>query len=314
MRDVVVIGGGLSGLAACRELGRRQVSFTLIEVKARCGGSIQSRAENGFVTDGCAFAIETMRDAARLTELGLGDGAFAFDEFALGFSAGSDALINALSRGFSGGRLMRMALSSVGELGGRFTLCLENGMMLDAGALIIAAPARYASRMLRVLAPDAAAILFDFAYDHIRRVSLGYRKRDLAGLQSISPEFPFALSTDAPGRVPDPDHILLQIGARCSGDASDADVLQRLLRHFDLPAPLIAHIHRWDEADPMSCHDADHAATMAQIHGALPHGMFLIGSDYCLEAPRHAGIARIEERLHQGKSAAAAAADYIARR
>ena len=34
MRDVVVIGGGLSGLAACYELERCGAAYTVIEVKA----------------------------------------------------------------------------------------------------------------------------------------------------------------------------------------------------------------------------------------------------------------------------------------
>ena len=35
MRDVVVIGGGLSGLAACYELEKCGAAYTVIEVKRR---------------------------------------------------------------------------------------------------------------------------------------------------------------------------------------------------------------------------------------------------------------------------------------
>ena len=42
MRDVVVIGGGLSGLAACYELEKRGAAYTVIEVKRRFGGGIRS--------------------------------------------------------------------------------------------------------------------------------------------------------------------------------------------------------------------------------------------------------------------------------
>ena len=58
MRDVVVIGGGLSGLAACYELEKQQIRYTLIEVKRRVGGSISSCKDKGFVTDASAFAIK----------------------------------------------------------------------------------------------------------------------------------------------------------------------------------------------------------------------------------------------------------------
>ena len=311
MRDVVVIGGGLSGLAACHALGRRGISATVIEVKVRFGGSIQSRADKGFIADGCAFAIENLSDPSLLHQLGIADATFAFDASAFGFTAGTEALIRALSRDMSGGRLMRMALSSIGKLGSRFTLCLENGLMLDAGAVIIAVPAPYAERMLRVLAPDAAVLLFDFAYDPITRVSLGYAKRDLPALAPATSEFPFVLVTDAPGRVPDPDHILLQFGMRAPADASDSAILQRLRQVYALPAPLIVHIHRWDEADLSSCREPDFAAKMTTIHNALPPGIFLIGSDYCLQTPSRPGLSPIEERLRQAESAAASAIQFL---
>ena len=44
MRDVVVIGGGLSGLAACYQLEKTNLRYTLIEVKRRVGGGIQTFA------------------------------------------------------------------------------------------------------------------------------------------------------------------------------------------------------------------------------------------------------------------------------
>ena len=57
MRDVVVIGGGLSGLAAGYELERRGVRYTMIEVKPRFGGAIRSSSAGGFVMDAAALRL-----------------------------------------------------------------------------------------------------------------------------------------------------------------------------------------------------------------------------------------------------------------
>ena len=51
MRDVVVIGGGLSGLSACYELEKQQLPYTVIEVKRRLGGGIRSTFEAGFIME-----------------------------------------------------------------------------------------------------------------------------------------------------------------------------------------------------------------------------------------------------------------------
>ncbi len=48
MANVVVIGGGLTGLAAAWELERQRIPYTLIEVKKRFGGSIITERRDGF--------------------------------------------------------------------------------------------------------------------------------------------------------------------------------------------------------------------------------------------------------------------------
>lgn len=48
MRDVVIIGGGLSGLAAAYELEKHNVDYTLIEVKRELGGSIRTLKKDDF--------------------------------------------------------------------------------------------------------------------------------------------------------------------------------------------------------------------------------------------------------------------------
>ncbi|MCY4539492.1 MAG: FAD-dependent oxidoreductase [Chloroflexi bacterium] len=314
MRDVVVIGGGLSGLAACYELEKHPIHYTLIEVKKRLGGSIVSTAAGGFIADASAFAIAGIEDLPLFGELGLDQDRFEFEPGQFGFCGGTGSLTGALAQRLTGARLMRMAVSSIGRVDGRFTLCLENGLLLDAGAVIVAAPARYAERMLFNLAPDLSDWLRGYDYDSIRRVSLGYHKRDLPRrrIRPYSVIYPFVFATDSPGRVPDADHLLLQVGVRASSDLSPGDLIAQVLSHYGCDEnPLFAQVDRWNESDPLSCYDDDHAATVSAIRARLPEGISLIGSDYCLGPPQKRGVARIDERLRQGRAAARAALDFL---
>ncbi|MCY3914613.1 MAG: FAD-dependent oxidoreductase [Chloroflexi bacterium] len=314
MRDVVVIGGGLSGLAACCELERRCAAYTVIEVKRRFGGGIRSRAEAGFVMDASAFAFRPFADQALLEDSGLQQRMFQISAEAWAFADGTETLIGALADRLQGGRLMRMALSSVGRLRNRFTICLENGIMLDAGALILALPARYAARALWNLAPKAAEQLAQFRYDSILRVSLGYHKRNLPARPDRIPDeaFSFIISTDQPGRVPDSDHLLIQVGLRSAGNLPRDEAIRAVTQHFGWRAsPLVARVDYWPEADLLSEYGEDHRQRVGAIRDALPDGVSLIGSDYCHEAPTIRGVARLDERIGAGQAAARDALAYL---
>src|SRR5690606_24684503 len=126
MRDVVIIGGGLSGLSACYELKKHKIRYTVIEVKPRFGGSIISTQENGFIMDGAGFATQNA-DWAILKELDLEDALFEVNPGDVGFQSGTESLITAFASKLTKGRLMRMAVSSIGEVQGRFAICMENG-------------------------------------------------------------------------------------------------------------------------------------------------------------------------------------------
>ena len=317
VRDVVVIGAGLSGLAACYELEKQGARYTVIEVKPRFGGAIRTIKERGFVVDADAFAIRKPMDETLLRELGLNDHLLECADGSFVFQDGTESLLDAITDKLSGGRLMRMAVSSLGIWRNRFTICLENGMMYDAGAIIVAAPAPYAARMLYNLAPDAAQRLSRFRYDSILRVTLGYRKHDLpARIHSADEKvFPFVLTTNASGRVPDKDHLLLQFGVRADPTLPAEAIVRDVTLHYCLPeSPIVSHIDHWAEADPLSCYDDDHADNIRVIRESLPDGISLIGSDYCLEPPQVKGIARLDERLRLGRAAALDALDYLKRK
>lgn len=311
LRDIVVVGGGLSGLAACHELDSLGARYTIIEVKRRFGGGIRSSLAGGFLVDGCAFVYRALADA-QLTALGLAGQQQARGDGTALLSRGSESLISALMKDLRGGRLMRMALSSIGWLGERFTLCLENGIMLDARALILALPARYAARALYNLSPKTAGLLAEFRYDSLARVSLGAHRRDLpADFATRMIDCAFVLMTDAPGRVPNRDHVLLQVGLR-SADSEDAQQLvEGASRLLDIHEPLVARVDRWAEADLLGAEPALHADRLRAIRASLPGGISLIGSDYCRRDAQTAGIARLDERMDMGREAARSALAFL---
>ena len=72
---VVIVGGGMSGLAAAYELTRRRVPFVLFEAAPTLGGVVRTERVGGFVIDAGPDALLTQKPAAidLCRELGLGD-------------------------------------------------------------------------------------------------------------------------------------------------------------------------------------------------------------------------------------------------
>jgi protoporphyrinogen oxidase len=287
-QDVVIIGGGLSGLAAGIELQRLGIGYRLIEVKPWLGGSIRSVVQAGFVLDQGLFAFPRHDDWSFLAALGLDESLLvpvedSHDRDLVAFRGGTQMVTDALARQLTGVVLQRMAVSSLGQHEGRFTLCMENGLVFDAGALIVAAPARHTERMFRTLAPDFSYALFDYHYDTITRVALGYHETHLPH----DPRFPWDMAvpfygwTDAPVRVPD-EHCLVQIDVRMPLECVQAESLVAELHRYLKPesAPVVTQISAWPEADPIRPHEADFAGWSAQIESLLPEGVTLAGSDY----------------------------------
>ena len=308
MRDVVVIGGGLTGLSAAYELSQHELDVTLIDVKRQLGGSIQTIQQENSILDAAAFAIRDSLDSNWLESLELSDAMFPLKDNVMAFKAGTGSLIAALQSKISATRLMRMAVSSIGELkGGGYSICMENGLMFDAKALILAVPARYAERMFYGYINDITAQLLDYHYDTLLRVSLVCKTKDLPVRISTPPDmaYSFIHRTEHPARVPD-GYTLLQFGMRIDPKrlSSDDGMVKFLCEGFRLPKPLTSHVAHWSEADPVSCYDDEHKARIGAIRDKLPEGIKLVGSDYCLDMPAKQGVAHLDERIQQGIEAA----------
>ncbi|MCB9453191.1 MAG: FAD-dependent oxidoreductase [Anaerolineaceae bacterium] len=311
MRDIVIIGGGLSGLSAAYELEQLGVPYRLIEVKKRLGGSLMTTRREGFLMDDGPFAFHLPPDWPLLTELGLSDALYTVTSPAgkpwQAFKGGTASLTDALAQRLTGTVIRRMAVSSIGQLDNRFTLCMENGLMWDAGALIVAAPARHVERMFRTLRPAISERLLDYPYDTILRVAFGVQCEAFQppGKRIWDMAIPYYYETDHPERVP-PGGLLLQLAFRCkAGEMPTPDaLLATLRRRLKLPEVITSAVTYWPEADPLAPFSPGHEANMAAIESQLPEGVALIGSDYS-----HPNLAT---RVEQGRAAARRIAAWAA--
>lgn len=307
MSEIVIVGGGLTGLAAAWELETRRIPYRLIEVKNRLGGSVVTKREAGFTLDGSAFVLEKYGDWPFLAELGLTDALAPIGKYRDGelviFKDGTQTLVDALAARLTAPIMQRMAVSSIGPLSaGHFGICLENGLLLDARGVIVTAPARYAEHMLRALAPEAALLLFEYRYDPVVRVSLGFRRADVPAALPSAEGFKFLQRYELPERVP-ADHVLIRAGIRLD-DAikTPEDAIARVRARF-AAEPVVQWAYYWPEADSLSRYLPEHAEAMDAIDQRLPPGAALAGSDYRAK--------RLDLQIAQGRAAAAKVAQAL---
>lgn len=307
MPEVIVIGAGLSGLSAAYELEKAQVPYTLIEVKRHLGGSIQSQKQGDFLMDLGAFALTDTLDKAWLAQIGLEDALYSLDTGLVAFKDGTQVLVDALASRLSAPCLMRMAVSSIGELEqGRFGVCLENGILLDAKALILALPARYLERLFYGYINAMTEALMSYHYDTIQRVSLGFQAEGMPERLRSIPDmaYVFQHATNYPTRVP-AGHVLCQFGLRIAPHriSTFADIVRLICHTYHLPEPVTGLMSYWAEADPMSCYHDEHQAWLEQLRALLPERIALIGSDFCEHPPILNGVTRLDERIQSAQVA-----------
>lgn len=313
MTDVIIIGGGLTGLSAAWELENLGISdYTLIEVKPRLGGAILTEKCDGFIMDGSAFVIEKYGAWDFLDPLGLSDairhvGRYRDGRLAI-FKDGTQTLVDAIAAKLTRPPMFRMAVNSIGKLDKtHYGVCLENGLMLTAKAVIVTAPARYAAHILYSLNPQAGLLLDGYAYEQVARVHLGYRKADIEpnpreGDQGDGLDIKYIEGYDYPERVPQ-DCVLIRAGVRVTPTMpKDKQALAEMLingvkrRLVTRADPLVAWTHYWTEADPLTRHLPEHLTTMHQLETLLPSTVVIAGSDYRAK--------RLDQQVTDGQAAA----------
>jgi protoporphyrinogen oxidase len=318
MRDVVIIGGGLSGLAAAYELEKLAIPYTLIEVKRRLGGSIASEQHNGFTLDAGPMLANEHPEAPFITAFGLTDMLYIarIDKHGawIAFKDGMGTLIDTLAKPLLSDKthglvMARMAVSTIGRMDDHYFVCMENGMVLDAKAIIVAAPARYAERIFHTLKTEISFRLLDYPYESIARVSLGYQHDEIQSIDypAESP-ITYVYQTDLLRRVP-AHHLLLQVGVHFDPSQGIPPTLARDVTKWMgwNAAPTVERITAWSESDPIAWRNPAHSANIDAIRALLPDGIALAGSDY-VAANRPPTL---QDRITQGQDAARRVAKWL---
>jgi phytoene dehydrogenase-like protein len=284
--EVIVIGGGVSGLSAAYELEKQGISYTLIEVKPRLGGHVISTQQNGFVMDGGAFAFPVMQSWQTLEQLGLEDSLYELESpykrNLMAFKQGTQTLVDALEASLSNRIIKRMAVTSLGiaESGG-FYVCLENGLALQAKGIVVAIPAKYAERLFWSMQPDVSEALQNYHYDHVTRVALGFSAKNVPEQPPTSPPdviFSELNSTNYPGRVP-PGGLLVQAAVRVPLQNTTPEMLvQSICVDMGWKHPNAIFVNYWGESDPLTI--SAPSARLLQLNDMLPAGVQLVGGCY----------------------------------
>jgi protoporphyrinogen oxidase len=296
----VVVGGGASGLAAAALLTQRNIDTTLIEVKRQVGGSLSSVTRESFIFDGARSVFDRdLLEHPLIQEWGLKD-ALVEAEGGVIFRHGAQSFVEALSAHITGPRLMRMALSSIGELeGGSMALCMENGLVLNARAIILALPARYAERVFYGYRSEITEHLMNYEYDERTHLSLGYREaldNFFIPAEAYTVQMFYTPERMPAGgemiRFPLPKDLMDEVG-------SDP---KEISEEFDLPLPDAVHLAHWPEADADTLFTPDYEEWRETLMGMLPPRVALIGSDY-VPYPTAPHIMALDQCLTQAQDA-----------
>lgn len=215
--NVVVVGGGLSGLVAAHDLACAGVPTVVLERAPRWGGQIWTASVNGFVmelgAEGYAAGRRAVRDLCE--ELGLTDrlvsqqGTTAFElhdgqlvplppgraaelvgiqatreDVGRGMTTligGMGELIEALRTAASGQADLRLGTAAQGLKPGShgWGVSTSGGESLQADAVVLAVSAAAASTLLRPIFPDAAERLAAFRTVSSVAVSLAFERREV---------------------------------------------------------------------------------------------------------------------------------------
>uniref|UniRef100_A0A7C1FJC6 Coproporphyrinogen III oxidase n=1 Tax=Caldilinea aerophila TaxID=133453 RepID=A0A7C1FJC6_9CHLR len=211
---------------------------------------------------------------------------------------GVEALVTALRSHLRGDLRLRTGVEALEPVAGGYRLRLSDGTTLDAGQVILAAPAYVAARLLRPLTPEAADLLDGIRYVSTGTISLAFRsgavRNPLHGyglVIPISERRPINAvtlsSVKFAHRAPE-GCLLLRVffgGSRSprSMELNDGDLYTTVRRELDAllginAEPLFHRIYRWFHSNPQ--YDVGHLERVAAIERNLPPGVHLAGSAY----------------------------------
>jgi oxygen-dependent protoporphyrinogen oxidase len=245
----------------------------------------------------------------------------------VGLAGGLGGMITALRDAMPDVRMIMgqpvVRIDGAAAAGAGYTLRLNDGRMVGADAVLLAAPAYATADLLDPIAPQVAALLRGIPYASTAAVTLGYRRSDighpLAGHGFVvARNEPFAItactwvSSKWPDRAPG-DLALLRCYLGSAGrDAivtEDDDRLTSaarsdLARLMGIDAtPVFAHVARWPQAMPQYL--PGHLDRLDAIEAGLRSlpGVVVAGAGY-----RGIGI---PDCIRQGAEAAARVADAV---
>ena len=172
------------------------------------------------------------------------------------------------------------------------------GTLPDADAVVIAAPAFEAARLLADAAPDTAAELAAIRYASTGVILLVYPAGTADALPAEGTGFvvprgraPMTAATWLSRKWPDPafgDRAIVRCYVGADGeedvlDAPDADLIEACERHLaalvELPeAAEHAAVHRWPRSMPQ--YEIGHRDRVGRARELLPAGIFVVGNAY----------------------------------
>jgi len=185
----------------------------------------------------------------------------------------------------------------VNKYEGRFQVVLSAGDPIVADGVILATPANVSSEILKYIAPESAAMLFQIQHESRGALSLAYRSEDVGWptkFQKLLIPRAEQLKIDVvewtttksySGTSGGYELLKVHFGSADEGltDLSEAELVKiiqgELKDILGIKAePVHAEVFRWQNGFPRL--DVGHLELVDLIEGQLPEGIFLAGSSY----------------------------------
>ncbi|MGH7700156.1 MAG: protoporphyrinogen/coproporphyrinogen oxidase [Gemmatimonadales bacterium] len=216
MTDVIVVGGGLAGLAAAYQAQREGARVTVLESERRWGGVVVTeRVAGDWIVEGgpdsflgsdgaipalagelsiagrvvrqsahgsarwTGHAVQPLSEGEAAALLGIQANPEDLTAGHLSFAGGMGDLVDALVAAVRPALRFGAGVSGIAPANGGFRLSVTGGSALTGAAVILAVPAWRAAHLLRGLAPSAASLLGDIRYVPSLTVSLAYRAEQI---------------------------------------------------------------------------------------------------------------------------------------